>query len=115
MFRFQSLEIYKKSKVFHLSCKKLLKQSYYDKYTADQLTRASFSVVLNIAESSGRFTKLDRRKYLIISRSSAFESAAALDVMHDSETITTQQYEQLLANAEEISTILYTMIGNLSK
>jgi four helix bundle protein len=49
-------------------------------HLADQLTRASTSVVLNIAEGSGKQTSLDKRRYYLSARGSATESAALLDI-----------------------------------
>jgi four helix bundle protein len=47
---------------------------------ADQLTRASTSIVLNIAEGAGKHSKADKRRYYLTARGSATESAALLDV-----------------------------------
>ena len=63
MFDFQKLEVYKKAKEFHVSCKNLLLRNKFDRYVNDQLGRASFSVPLNIAEGSGKFSKNDRKNY----------------------------------------------------
>jgi four helix bundle protein len=49
-------------------------------YLADQLTRASTSVVLNLAEGAGKLSKADKRRYYLTARGSATESAALLDV-----------------------------------
>lgn len=57
MFDFQNLEVYKKAKLFHRGCKKLTLEKKFDAYVKDQLGRASFSVPLNIAEGSGKFSK----------------------------------------------------------
>ena len=47
---------------------------------ADQLTRASPSIVLNLAEGAGKLSKADKRRYYLTARGSATESAALLDV-----------------------------------
>jgi len=47
----------------------------------DQLIRSSQSIPLNIAESSGKRSIRDRRRFLEIARGSAMESAASLDVL----------------------------------
>src|SRR5678816_1724380 len=49
-------------------------------HLADQFTRASMSVVLNIAEGAGKLSKPDKRRYYLTARGSATESAALLDV-----------------------------------
>ena len=46
-----------------------------------QLDRASTSIPLNIAEGNGKRSRVDRCRYLDISRGSALESAACLDVL----------------------------------
>ena len=114
MFEFQKLEVYKKAKSFHLNCIKILKENKTNKTTNDQLTRASFSIALNIAEGSGRFSKPDRRNFFVISRGSVFECVSILDILHDTETIETEKFQSLLLNADELSRILYAMIKNLA-
>ena len=114
MFEFQKLEVYKKAKSFHLQCGEILKQNKVDRTTKDQLIRASFSIPLNIAEGSGRFSKPDRRNFFVISRGSVFECDSILDILHDAKTIDTERFQSLLLNADELSRILYAMIKNLS-
>ena len=46
-----------------------------------QLERASTSIPLNIAEGNGKRSAKDRCRYFDTARGSAFESAAALDVL----------------------------------
>ena len=49
-------------------------------HLADQFTRASTSIVLDIAEGAGKLSKPDKRRYYLTARGSATESAALLDV-----------------------------------
>jgi four helix bundle protein len=49
-------------------------------HLADQLTRASTSIVLNIAEGAGKFSKPDKRRYYLTAAGSTTECAAILDV-----------------------------------
>ena len=46
---------------------------------ADQLRRASVSILLNIAEGAGKVTLPDKRKHYAIARGSALECCAILD------------------------------------
>ncbi len=76
MFDFQKLDVYQKAKEFNKDITKTLASKAFDRVTNDQLRRASFSIMLNIAEGSSRFSKKDRRNFLVVSRGSAFECAA---------------------------------------
>ena len=49
-------------------------------HLADQLTRASLSIVNNIAEGAGKFSKGEKRKFYSIAMGSSTEAAAMLDV-----------------------------------
>ena len=113
MFDFEKLDIYRKAKVFNSSIRKLIRSRKFDRITVDQLHRASFSIVLNIAEGSGRFSKRDRRNFYVIARSSVFECVAILDVLRDEEIISSEVYAQYYNQAEELSKILFAMIRNL--
>ena len=114
MFDFQKLEVYKKSKLFHSACKKLIRENNFDHFVKDQLGRASFSIPLNIAERSGKFSKADRRNYFTMARASVFECIAALDILCDEEELTRSEFNALGKNADELSRMLFAMIRNLS-
>jgi four helix bundle protein len=49
-------------------------------HLADQFTRASTSIVLNLAEGAGKHSRLDKRRFYLTARGSATESAALVDV-----------------------------------
>lgn len=114
MFDFQNLEIYKKAKTFHINSLQIIQSNNFDKIVKDQLYRASLSIVLNIAEGSGRFSKADRRNFFVIARSSVFECVAIVDTMHDKKEISNYIFTEYLSAADEISRMLYAMIKNLS-
>jgi four helix bundle protein len=114
MFDFQNLEVYKKAKLFHVNCKNVILKNKLDRYVVDQLGRASFSVPLNIAEGSGKFSKRDRKNYFTTSRASLFECVAVLDILNDFNKISESDFERLIKDADELSRILYAMIKNLS-
>jgi four helix bundle protein len=114
MFDFQKLEVYKKAKTFHLECKRVIIESDFDKFVNDQLGRASFSVPLNIAEGSGKFSKADRKNYFTTARASLFECIAVIDILNDQQKIDENQFNKLLKDADELSRILYSMIKNLT-
>jgi four helix bundle protein len=49
-------------------------------HLADQLGRAALSIVNNLAEGAGKFSKPDKRRFYTIAIGSATESAAMFDV-----------------------------------
>ena len=81
MFPFQNLEIYKQAQLFHIGCKEILSKIKAEKYVFDQLGRASYSIVLNIAEGSAKTSHADRRNYFTTARGSTFECVAILDLL----------------------------------
>lgn len=85
-----------------------------DRYVNDQLGRASFSVPLNIAEGSGKFSKADRKNYFTTARASVFECIAVLDILSDEDKISGTELQQMMNNADELSIMLFAMIKNLS-
>jgi four helix bundle protein len=113
MFEFQNLEVYKKAKFFNVETNLLLKEIQPNKFVVDQLSRASFSIVLNIAEGSSRFSKADRRNFFVIARGSVFESVAVLDILKDNQQVSKEKFDSLLKLADELSRILFAMIKNL--
>ena len=62
-------------------------------YLADQLRRAATSIVLNIAEGAGEFSRKEKSRFYRIARRSATECAAALDVCQRLELGTPQDFE----------------------
>lgn len=115
MFDFEKLDIYKKAKIFNSGLREFIRTTKLDSTTRDQLRRAAFSAVLNLAEGSGRFTNPDRRNFYIIARSSIFECIAILDILKDESVITENTFRGFYNQAEELSKMLFTMIKNLQK
>src|SRR6185503_1578254 len=107
MFDFEKLDVYKKAKMFNSGLREFIKNTKLDSSTRDQLRRASFSIVLNLAEGSGRFTHPDRRNFYIIARSSIFECIAILDVLKDESILEESTFCGFYIQAEELSRILF--------
>jgi four helix bundle protein len=80
-FDHEKLEVYQESLAFVAWLEPLLQKPPKSVAVRDQLDRASSSLVLNLAEGNGKFTSPDRCRFFDISRGSASESAAALDVL----------------------------------
>lgn len=81
---FKNFKVYKDAKslvvlVFRLT-RKLPKDFYY---LSDQINRASLSIVLNIAEGSGKNSDKDFNRYIKNALGSATEVVAALEIIND--------------------------------
>ena len=115
MFDFEKLEVYKKAKSFNKEVYTFIKTSKtIDSVSKNQLRRASLSIVLNIAEGTSRFSKADKRNFYVISRGSAFECVAIFDVMKDETILNEEEFSQFYGKADELSRMLFKMIGNLT-
>jgi four helix bundle protein len=114
MFDFEKLEVYSKAKQFNRAVSVFLERAKTSKNKKDQLERAAFSIMLNIAEGTGRFTKPDKRNFYIIARGSAFECVAIFDYLSDQKVINQERFKEFYAMLEEISKMLYALIKTLS-
>ena len=115
MFDFEKLEVYLKAKTFNKQVYTYLQgQKELDRTTKDQFRRASFSIMLNIAEGSSRFSKADRKNFFIIARGSAFECVAILEFLKEENLMPSGLHNELYQKAEELSKMLFAMIKNLS-
>ena len=81
MFDHEKLEVYRESLLFLAWLEPFLERLPKSISVREQLDRASTSLALNLAEGNGKFTKPDRCRFFDISRGSALECAAALDVL----------------------------------
>jgi len=115
MFDFEKLDVYHKAKCFNKEVSSFLKTTKsVDSVSKNQLKRASLSIILNIAEGSGRFTKPDRRHFYVIARGSTFECVALFDFLKDEEYLTDDSYLTFYKKADELSRMLFTMVKNLA-
>lgn len=113
MFDFEKLTVYHKAKTYNSSISSLIKQKRFDRVTNDQLRRASFSIMLNIAEGMSRFSKKDRKNFMVISKGSAFECVAILDYLKDQNQISLQEHQAFYSSLEELSKMLFGLIRKL--
>lgn len=113
MFDFQKLDVYQKSKRFYIDTRAIITTTKLDNYIKDQLSRAAFSVPLNLAEGSGKFSKADRKNYYTTARASLYECIGIPDILNDEKKINDAVYQSQLKLADELSRILYVMFQNL--
>ena len=77
---YQRFDVYQVALEFHALVPRFFPKRGYAALR-DQLDRASASILLNIAEGCGRFSRSDKAQFYLIARGSAMESAAVLDIL----------------------------------
>ena len=110
MFDFEKLEVYqllRKTNVIVL--KYLTETDLRDVYLKDQLKRAAFSILLNLAEGVGRTTKPDKRRFMVMARSSLFETVSILQILKDLNWIDEDLYSMLYEDYSRISKMLLAL------
>ena len=80
-------------------------------YLADQLRRASTSIVFNIAEGAGEFSKAEKARFYRLARRSATESVAILDVCSRLRVVTEDRH----AAARDLLHSIVSMLTQLAK
>ena len=81
----------------------------------DQWKRASLSIMLNLAEGTGRMSVQDKKHFYTIARGSVFECAAILDLLHEMKTVEEAIYTELYAGYEQCSKMLLAMYRSMER
>lgn len=102
MWDFQKLEVYQKSKNFCREITATLGEKSFDRVTNDQLRRASFSIMLNIAEGTSRFSNKDKKNFFVVARGSAFECVAILEYLNEVNEISQDTFNNYKIQLDEI-------------
>ncbi len=116
MFDFEKLEVYQIARVLN---KKVLMHLYSNKnldlFIKEQWKRATLSIVLNLAEGTGRITNADKKHFYTISRGSVFECVALLETVHDLELIDMEKFKDFYSGYEQLSKMLLAMFRSFDK
>ena len=96
-FRFIEWQVYKDAKLLYRMVLDLIERmpKVHQYSIGDQLRRSGLSVVLNIAEGSGKHSDGDLKRFLSISMGSLCEVFATIDVMKDNNIITVEEFDIL--------------------
>jgi len=104
--RFEETPIWQESRIFVssvydiINLSKTLKNDYS---LCDQLKRASYSIMLNIAEGFERGSNKDFAHFLDFAKGSAGEVRSIVYIMFDNKYINTEQFKKMIATTENIS------------
>ncbi len=114
-FLFENLDVYQKSLIW-IETVEALNQNLKSKVSyslLDQLSRASTSIPLNIAEGNGRWHKPDKRQFFWIARGSAFECVPLIQVLYRRGLIEEIKYKNCHAQLDSLAKMLTKLIQSV--
>lgn len=112
-FRFLQWKVYKDSQELFLMVTKVI-QSLSREYRYElgsQVSRSALSVVLNIAEGSGKVSDKEMNRYFEISLGSLYETLAAVDTLRQMKMINESEWQVFFQKIDEIA----SQIGGFKK
>ncbi len=111
MFDFEKLEVYHKTKKLNKEAFQIAEslKPKIDRHFIDQWKRASLSILLNIAEGTGRQTANDKKHFFTMARGSLYECVALLDLLNEFQSIEAEKYQALYEEYEEVSKMLLSL------
>jgi four helix bundle protein len=115
MFDFEKLDVYQVIKANNSKVLRFIFQHpTMDVYIKDQWKRSNLSIILNLAEGTGRMSNTEKKSLLTIARGSVFESVALLETVKDLEMIDEALFKEFYDGYEQISKMLLGMIRSYS-
>lgn len=115
IFGHEKLKVYQRSISFVKFVQAITSELPKRSYIIDQITRASSSIPLNIAEGNGKYTSKDKSKYFDIARGSALECAACLDLLAIQFQMTSEDINKGKEMLKEIVSMLIGLTKSISK
>ena len=109
MFDFEKLDVFAVVENLNIEVYNHLKNNKIDDYIRDQWQRASFSIVLNLAEGVGRISVNDKKRFLTIARGSVFECVAIMRFLHKTGMLDEENFGLFYNEYEKASKMLLGM------
>ena len=114
-FDFENLEVYKKSIDFINRVYKVTKMFPKEEVfgLTSQFRRAAISIALNIAEGSGRFKKLEKRRFYEIARASVFECVPIIEVSKTQGYMSEVEWKELYEMCAELGRMITGLMKSI--
>jgi four helix bundle protein len=110
MFDFEKLEVYQIAKALVVdTLKHIYANKNLDPFIREEWKKASMSILLNLAEGTGRMTNSDKKHYITIARSAVFECVAILEVLSQLGHISMSEAQGYYERYEKVSKMLLGM------
>jgi len=113
MFDFEKFPVYQESELFYSEVFKIFQNNKISKDIQDQLKRAAMSIVLNIAEGAGKYSKKDKKNFYVIARGSPNECVALLRILKIEGIVNDKQYIILYNKLLNIGKMLSGLINSM--
>jgi four helix bundle protein len=113
MFDFEKLDVYQEIKNLNAIVIAFIFTEVKDEYISKQWKRATMSIMLNLAEGTGRIVANEKKHFYTISRSSVFECVAIMDVLRGQNQIETAKYDEFYSSYEKLSKMLLGLFRNV--
>ena len=115
LFEFQNWEVYRRAIRFIKLAREYssLPESVEIQGFSDQLTRASLSIPLNIAEGISRYGSKEKLNFLRIAKGSLFECVACMDTLKCLEVIEYGTYKEVIQELSEIGKMLSGLMRSI--
>lgn len=111
MFDFEQFPVYQRAEQLYGKVLEILKDPKIDKNIKDQLKRASLSIVLNIAEGAGKYTKNDKKNFYIVAKGSVNECVAIIRILKIENLIDPSKFQAVYNDLLEIAKMLSGLIN----
>lgn len=104
-FRFLDWEVYQSSQELLTVCLRITKDlpKEYRYELGSQITRSAFSVVLNIAEGSGKESDKELNRFVEIALGSLYETLAGMDSLRINKFISEEEFDKVRNTIESIA------------
>jgi len=104
-FRFLDWEVYNDSQELYSIIQKIVGQlpREYRFEIGSQVNRSALSIVLNIAEGSGKESDREMNRFFEIALGSLYETLAAADVLKRNKLVTEEVFQDILEKIDIIS------------
>jgi four helix bundle protein len=113
MYDFEKFPVYILSENLYLSLRPLITSTTAPKHLREQLDRAASSIVLNIAEGAGKYSKKDKKNFYVTARGSAQETVAILRLLKLQLLISNMEYDAFYTDLVTISKMLSGLIKRM--
>lgn len=115
LFIFEKLDVYRLALEFAKAIHSVTKNVYGKFFWTDQINRAALSIVLNIAEGSGRKNPKEKKNFYNIAKGSVFECVPLIELGAFTISLSDTQRSELRNTCTSIAKMLTKLTQSVEK